>query len=348
MFADDTTLYLSKNNHFDHVENILKRWCNISGAKFNIGETEIIPIGTPEHWTTIARSRKINQDDQTPLNTQIRIAKDGDATCLLGAWIGSHVDDLTPWECIIDLIKKDIERWGKIKPTMYGKHLIVQAIIGGRTQYLAKVQGMPSKTEKVIQKIIQEFLWDGESAPYIALETLKLPLDEGGLDFSSKHPTWAVITDLLINATAPPNVSPLGRLNTYMQSWDPPTRGPRSSYLNQDILRMISTVKRYKTNLAALWITPDISACLPAWYHMNANHCPMTNIPSKCLLRNHKVKTVVNLVKTSERAQARYSSLHVPNLSCTCINCARDWIKNCRNPPPMCTRSTNPYLQNCT
>lgn len=49
MFADDTTLYLSKNNHFDHVENILKRWCNISGAKFNIGETEIIPIGTPEH-----------------------------------------------------------------------------------------------------------------------------------------------------------------------------------------------------------------------------------------------------------------------------------------------------------
>ena len=135
---------------------------------------------------------------------------------------------------------------------MYGKHLIVQAIIGGRTQYLAKVQGMPSKTEKVIQKIIQQFLWDGESAPYIALETLKLPLDEGGLDFSSKHPTWAVITDLLINATAPPNVSPLGRLNTYMQSWDPPTRGPRSSYLNQDILRMISTVKRYKTNLAAL------------------------------------------------------------------------------------------------
>ena len=36
------------------------------------------------------------------------------------------------------------------------------------------------------------------------------------LNFSPSHPTWAVVTDLLINAATPPNVSPLGRLNTYV------------------------------------------------------------------------------------------------------------------------------------
>ncbi|KAF8267288.1 hypothetical protein EI94DRAFT_1581726, partial [Lactarius quietus] len=130
------------------------------------------------------------------------------------------------------------------------------------TQYLAKVQGMPQQTEKAIQKIINEFLWDNEKPPCIATSTLELPLEKGGLNllsvntrneaieimwlksylnFSPMRPTWAIFTDLLINAVAPPNISPLGRLNTYTQRWDPPTRGTRTSYLNNDIIRMINT-----------------------------------------------------------------------------------------------------------
>jgi exonuclease III len=332
MFADDTTLYLNKNDSFDYIENLLKQWCEISGAKFNIGKTEIIPIGTTEHRATIVTSRKINLGDQTQLSTLIKIAKDGDATRLLGAWIGNEVNDLTPWERIIDLIKKDLDRWNKIHPTLYGKCIIIQAIIGGRTQYLAKLQGMPRRTEAAIQKMIQDFIWDGERAPRIALETLELPLEKGGLNllnmrtrneaidimwlksylnFSPSRPTWAVVTDLLLNASAPPNVSPLGRLNTYMQSWNPPTKGPRSAYLNQDIARMINTAKRYKTNLAALRIAPEISNRLPAWYHVNAKPRPLTNIPSKCLLKNHNIMTVADLIKASARAHAGDNDPHI-------------------------------------
>ena len=277
MFADDTTLYLSKEDRFDDIEDLLEGWCEISGAKFNIGKTEIIPIGTPAHREEIATSWKIHPSDCSPLAPQIRIAEDKDAIRLLGAWIGNHVDNLTPWEPIIDLTKKDLERWSKIHPTLYGKRLIAQTIVGGRTQYLAKVQGMPLKTVCALQKVIQEFIWDGERTPRIAPSTLELPLEEGGLNllniksrneaieimwlksylnFSPTRPTWAVVTDLLINAAAPPNTSPLGRLNMYMQSWNPPSRGPRSSYLNHDITRMVSTAKRYNTNLAALRIAP--------------------------------------------------------------------------------------------
>lgn len=251
------------------------------------------------------------------------------------------------------MIKKDLERWQRIHPTLYGKRLITQAVIGGRTQYLAKVQGMPEETANVIQKLLQNFLWDGETVPRIAPSTLQLPLEEGGLNllnvkmrneaidvmwlrsylnFSPSRPTWAVITDLLINTTAPPSISPLGRFNTYMQTWNPPARGPRSALLNDDIMRMINTAKRYKTNLAALRIAPDINARLPAWYHVRANPRPLTSIPSKCLLKKHNVKTVADLIRISTRAQPNQSGPHIPNLTCICIECANDRLLGCRNP----------------
>jgi hypothetical protein len=71
LFADDTTLYMSKDNRFDTVEELLTNWCKASGAKFNIEKMEIIPIGTPEHWLEVVNTRKINQMDQTHLDEKI-------------------------------------------------------------------------------------------------------------------------------------------------------------------------------------------------------------------------------------------------------------------------------------
>ena len=182
LFADNTTLYLSKDDSFNYVERVLKMWSEVSGAKFNIEKTEIIPIGTDNHQKEVTDSRRINPGDTNQLDVRIKIAKDHDAVRLLGVWVGNNTNDLTPWEPIIDNIKNDIERWQKIKPTVYGKRLIAQAVIGGRTQYLAKVQGMPQEIETVIQRIIQEFLWDSKAKPRITLGTLELLLDEGGLN----------------------------------------------------------------------------------------------------------------------------------------------------------------------
>ena len=67
LFADDTTVYLSSADRFDHLERILSRWCMASGAKFNIEKTEIIPIGTELHRKNVVDTRKINQDNMEPL-----------------------------------------------------------------------------------------------------------------------------------------------------------------------------------------------------------------------------------------------------------------------------------------
>ncbi len=45
LFADDTTVYLSAEDDFQTLQNILDAWCSAAKARFNIKKTEIIPLG---------------------------------------------------------------------------------------------------------------------------------------------------------------------------------------------------------------------------------------------------------------------------------------------------------------
>ena len=49
MYADDTTVYLSKADSYAALLEILMKWCSASGAKFNIEKTEVIPTSTKTH-----------------------------------------------------------------------------------------------------------------------------------------------------------------------------------------------------------------------------------------------------------------------------------------------------------
>jgi len=143
LFMDDTNLYLSKEDSFDHVQKVLNSWCEISGAKFNIEKTEVIPIGMTEHRRRVVSTRKLNEQDQSPLTEKIHITKDGELIRMLGAWIGNQTKDNTPWETIIDRINSNLERWKRLHPTLNGRKLIIQAVVGGHMQFLASTQGMP-------------------------------------------------------------------------------------------------------------------------------------------------------------------------------------------------------------
>jgi hypothetical protein len=46
MFANNTTVYLTENDKFSDLTDILQCWCRALSAKFNTAKTEIIPIGT--------------------------------------------------------------------------------------------------------------------------------------------------------------------------------------------------------------------------------------------------------------------------------------------------------------
>ena len=355
-FADDTSLYLSKANSFQYAQQLLNNWCKISGAKFNIEKTEILPIGSEAHRQRVIETRKINPQDTEPLSERIRITVDGEAIRFLGAWIGNHTNAATPWEPILAKINKLLDLWRKSNPTMLGRKTIVQAIVGGLTQYLAQAQGMPNHIETALTKIIRDFMWENDSSPRLALDTLQQPRNEGGLnlldiktrneaieimwlksylDFSSTRPAWATVTDIIIDAAAPPNTSQTARTNAFLQTWEPPTRGQRAEKMNDDIIRMLKTAKKYNTHLAAIRITPQLRAQLPAWYHIASAPRPIGNAASTCLLRNHDVTKVTDLIKTSARERNPNRNPDMPHHNqrfCRCRDCDEDRAKGCQNP----------------
>ena len=72
---DDTMVYLSENDSYATLQNILSSWCMAPGAKFNLEKTEIILIGTKEHRERICAFRKITINDPL-LSQEIEITPD--------------------------------------------------------------------------------------------------------------------------------------------------------------------------------------------------------------------------------------------------------------------------------
>jgi len=62
LFADDTLVYLGKNNKFSDLEEIINLFCNASTAHFNMEKTEALPIGTPEHRNKVITRRILGEN----------------------------------------------------------------------------------------------------------------------------------------------------------------------------------------------------------------------------------------------------------------------------------------------
>jgi hypothetical protein len=108
LFADDTTVILTENDSLSELVAILDDWCRVSGAKFNVEKTEIIPMGTWEYRQNLVATRVINTTGEK-VPASIHIARDGDTTRLLGAWIGNGVDPVELWRRIVETIKKGLQ-----------------------------------------------------------------------------------------------------------------------------------------------------------------------------------------------------------------------------------------------
>jgi hypothetical protein len=109
-------------------------------------------------------------------------------------------------------------------------------------------------------------MWNDSTIPKIVLETLYWPIEEGGLNLldlssrneaieimwlksylnpSANHLAWAKITNILIDTAAPRNTEHKARINTFLQTWKPCTRGTRAKICNEDIIRMLKMGHKY-------------------------------------------------------------------------------------------------------
>ncbi|KZV88013.1 hypothetical protein EXIGLDRAFT_564398, partial [Exidia glandulosa HHB12029] len=161
LFADDTCVFLSKNDDPAVLQDILDTWCVASGAKFNINKTEVIPIGSQTFRNDVIRLRRMDAST-SPFPPGTKIAIQGESTRLLGAHIGNGIDQEGTWVTIKESIRKTLKKWNERPLTLTGKCLVVQFLVGGKTQYLATVQGMPKAIEDELSEMILDFVWDGE------------------------------------------------------------------------------------------------------------------------------------------------------------------------------------------
>ncbi|KAH9857506.1 hypothetical protein C2E23DRAFT_713787, partial [Lenzites betulinus] len=288
MFADDTTVFLSANDSYSHMRTLLDRWwCKGSRAKFNEPKTVLIPLGPRAGRERIRRDRTLAEGTER-LPGGIRILDEGEGTRMLGAWIGPDHDDATPWTSVVNTIQRNLERWSRRRPTLKGKQVIVNLEVGSRTQYLARVQGMPKEIEKSLEKMISKFLWDGKRVA-VAGATMGRPVDEGGLkilniaarnepidlmwlrsylDLSGLRPRWAHLADALIAKAilaSERRVAPTARVNIFLQTWN--TNTSILAGMPRDLARMLKAAKRYGVALDAQNPSNDLAEALPVWYH---------------------------------------------------------------------------------
>lgn len=154
-------------------------WCAASGAKFNIEKTEVLPVGTMEHRTRVLDTRKLNVGHIDIIPNNIKILKDGELARVLGAYVGNKTSQIAVWTSVTEKIDTNLTRWEKGSPTQEGRRLIANMEVGGRTQYLTRVQGMPEEVLIKIQRRLSNFVWDGHK-PSINIETLQAPIRVGG------------------------------------------------------------------------------------------------------------------------------------------------------------------------
>ena len=352
LFADDTTTFLSADDNFADLQIILDRWCKASTAKFNIKKTEIIPIGSNEFRKTVLETRK-TKEDHGMIPKNMHIAKDGEAIRILGAWLGNKINDEGVWAPTIEKIDQNLKWWERSHPSMEGRRLIVQMVIGGMTQYLTQVQGMPREVEKRIAKRVRKFMWSEKQMSPVNEQTLYTPIEVGGravldiasrneaisvmwlksyLSFGPDRPIWAFVADAFMAARVPiseQNIEKEMRMNLFLQSWKTYV-GNKAPKGLRDLLQ---TAKKFGVRPEGLILSSEILRQMPIWYHREAdkkirrmNH----QNASKCLRIKHLVRTVGD---AEQVASSLNDPAHNEDANCLCDNCTEAGNnKGCENP----------------
>ena len=341
LFADDTTIFLSENDSIENLQTILNKWCKVSGAKFNIEKTEIIPLGNLTQCHNIITKNSLTEGG--PMFPQhIHIAKEGEPVRILGAWLGNAIDQATTWAPILEDCCKRLERWSASKHSLEGRRLIIQMQVAGVTQYLTKVQGMPKDVESELNKRIRRFMWNNEKTDTINQAQMYAPHEKGGkkvldiearnkaihltwlkayLNIGEERATWTYFADALISSDIPPSnkidKDPESRVMPILQTWE--TRS-RNSTLPEDLKTMLRLAREYNVRVSAANPSKPVQENLPIWYHTksvpSARKLYKTKT-AKCLRKNHKIK----LVSDTTSLLSRVTTGHSPSSNCLCETC---------------------------
>ncbi|KAK7037502.1 hypothetical protein VNI00_010994 [Paramarasmius palmivorus] len=217
-------------------------------------------------------------------------------------------------------------------------------IIGGMTQYLAQVQGMPKPVEKKLVKRIRCFIWDEKNQTPVAMTTMTDEINKGGraildlearneaievmwlksyLQLDENRPLWGHLADALIAhhmPSAEKKIDPEIKINIFQQSWK--TQMGTKSGLPDELRNMLKIAQKYRLEMDAITTSRDTLRSIPIWYHKEADkkirHLNNSKA-SRCLRTNHHVRTTGEAEDLA--AIPTIAKDHLDTDECECTEC---------------------------
>jgi hypothetical protein len=292
VYADDITVFLGPDDDPSDLQKCLDIFCEASTARFNDLKTEIIPLGSPKNREDLIRTRELN-GWQIP--NEIRIARDGEATQILGSWQGNNINIQDKWNNILERQMKTMNRWAPLYPSVAGRVLLTKTLVLSLAQYLMTVNGISRQTLETMDKNIRNFIWNGKKGQ-LAWKRAILPVSEGGISAPSAkiryetikvgwlkkwwhpgpdRPDWAEVANELVyqGADQKPNIMRNTVEEWISQTWPIKIRSNKIPY---SLREMIEAAQKYNARISVTRATADLRLNMPAFHHpfaKNRNLC---------------------------------------------------------------------------
>src|SRR3984957_12215421 len=170
MFADDTCFYAKDEKSIQIIKDMTEIYANGSGGKANIEKTEILPIG------------EIGGRTYEETIADIKVLDPSSPVRLLGIMVGNNVSSREVWTTILGKVDKLLNTTWKDRHTSYrGKLVVFKHLALPIIMFTAPFIHMPQDMADKLDRMIRKFIFSGKKCK-VALETLKLPIEYGGMN----------------------------------------------------------------------------------------------------------------------------------------------------------------------
>jgi len=179
LYADDINLFLSSKDSVDDVNRCLVGTSYAIGSKFNLGKTDVKPVGPPD----FREKCFVDQSMSGSTLPGAYILPPGGPLRVLGVWVDSLDHASHRWAQIDTHIGRIIRQWNAIGASVLNRAALAKALMLSRCHFLLDGNGIPGRFLDRISNKIQRFVRGGFSD--MAYRTLETPLAEGGLNCPS-------------------------------------------------------------------------------------------------------------------------------------------------------------------
>lgn len=170
LYADDILMLVKDPlNSIPHLMDIIKSYSILSGYKINWTKSEAMPISGLCHSNSVT-------------NFGFKWVSNG--MKYLGIKLSQDVEEIpaSNLEPILQKIKNNLDKWGKIRLTLWGKVNVIKMVISPQLNYILMMVPVTISPHffKQYDTIIKDFLWEGKR-PRIKLSKMCAPRAKGGL-----------------------------------------------------------------------------------------------------------------------------------------------------------------------